>query len=262
MIQRPYGTAAIPILTILVTTLAFMASVGGLYAPDIYKDSELIKKAWMANDIITIPLAALLPVTLLLQKHDDERPLLVWLGLMLYMCYNYAFYLFGAKFNELFLIYVALFSLSLYSIIIGLLTVNIYAIPVSPPSRKRQLLTSGFLFLIALPILIVEIEQCVSFIFSGKTPEVPTLIFALDLSTVVPTTILASVLLLKKNPWGNVLAMMMLVKAFGYGLVLVTGTLLIHSSGISPLDPLLPFYVFLVAGGFFFGALHLKDLKR
>ena len=54
--------------------------------------------------------------------------MLVWMGVMLYMFYNYAFYLFGAKFNEFFLIYVALFSLSLYSIIIGLLNVNIHKI--------------------------------------------------------------------------------------------------------------------------------------
>lgn len=64
----------------------------------------MIKKGWFANDLITIPLAILLLSILILQKRGDERPILVWLGLMLYMCYNFAFLLlFGAKFNEFFL---------------------------------------------------------------------------------------------------------------------------------------------------------------
>jgi hypothetical protein len=112
-----------------------------------------------------------------------------------------------------------------------------------------------------VPLTIVEIKECVAFIMSGRTPEVPTLIFALDLSTVVPTTILAAILLLKNRPWGNVVAMMVLVKAFAYGLVLVTGSLLINTSGVGHFDPLLPFYAFLVVGGLLFGLLLFKDLK-
>jgi hypothetical protein len=261
MLHKPYRTPAIPILTILVALLALAASLGGLLLPDLYKDSDSIKKAWFANDIVTIPFAIFLPITLAFQKRGDERPILVWVGLMLYMCYNYAFYLFGAKFNDFFLIYVALFSLSLYSIFIGLLNINVYAIHETAIFRKRQLLISAFLFLLAIPICIAEVKQCLTFIFSGKTPEVPTLIFALDLSTVVPTTILASILLWRNKPWGNVLATMMLVKSFAYGLVLVTGTFMVTDFDISRPDPLLPFYTFLVIGGFVFGWLHLKDLQ-
>ncbi|MFZ6010820.1 MAG: hypothetical protein ACOYXT_10795 [Bacteroidota bacterium] len=261
MFHKPYRTPAIPILTILVTLLALIASFGGLFIPDLYNDSDVIKKGWLANDLVTIPFALLTPITLMLQKRGDERPILVWAGLMLYMCYNYAFYLFGAKFNEFFLIYVALFSLSLYSLIIGLLNINIYSVHGSVVFRKRQILISIFLFLLAAPLCIVEIKQCLTFIFSGKTPEVPTLIFALDLSTIVPTTVLASILLWKNRPWGNVLAMIMLVKSFAYGLVLVTGSLIINASEVALQDPLLPFYSALVIGGLVFGWLHLKDLQ-
>jgi hypothetical protein len=183
------------------------------------------------------------------------------MGLMLYMFYNYAFYLFGAKFNIFFLIYVALFSLSLYAIIIGLLTVNIHAIREHTRGNKKRLIIGIFLFLLAIPLTIVEVKECIAFIISGRTPEIPTLIFALDLSTVVPTTILAAILLWKNKPWGNVIGMMVLVKAFAYGLVLVTGSLLINSSGVGRLDPLLPFYAFLVIGGLLFGVLLFKDLK-
>jgi len=177
------------------------------------------------------------------------------------MFYNYAFYLFGAKFNEFFLIYTALFSLSLYALIIGLLSLNVHAISENVPFRKNKIVISLFLLFLAFPLFTVEVKQCLTFIMSGKEPQVPTLIFALDLSTVVPTTILASIMLWRNHPWGNVLAIMVLVKAFCYGAVLVTGTLLITAAELAPPDKLLPFYISLVIGGLLFGIILLKDLK-
>jgi hypothetical protein len=256
-----YRNPAVLWLTLAVLTLSLVASVGGIFLDNLYKDNDFIKTAWLANDFVTLFIAPLLIVALALQKRGDERGLLLWMGVMLYMFYNYAFYLFGAKFNSFFLIYVSLFSLSLYSIVVGLLTVNIHAIQENAKRNKTKVVISLFLFLLAVPLTIVEIKECVAFIMSGRTPEVPTLIFALDLSTVVPTTILAAILLLKNRPWGNVVAMMVLVKAFAYGLVLVTGSLLINTSGVGHFDPLLPFYAFLVVGGLLFGLLLFKDLK-
>jgi hypothetical protein len=75
------------------------------------------------------------------------------------------------------------------------------------------------------------------------------LIFALDLSIVVPNTALAAVLLWRRHPWGLVLAIMMLVKAFAYGLVLsLSSTLIAGISKLGPWDPFLPFYLLVTVG--------------
>lgn len=248
-------------LTFIVASLSIVASLGGLLINGLYRDSELIKRAWFANDWVTLFIAPLLLFTLFLHRRGDERSQLIWMGLMLYMFYNYAFYLFGANFNKFFLLYVILLSASMYSLIIGLLNINIHAIHKPLVNRNRKLAVSVFLSMLAVPLLLVELKQCIGFIVSGRNPEVPTLIFALDLSIVIPTTILASVLLWKNRPWGNVLGIMMLVKSFAYGSVLVTAAIIIHVSESGPLDPLLPFYVSLVVGGLVFGSLLLYDLK-
>lgn len=261
MKAQHYRSPAIPWLTLIVAILALIASLGGIFIDGLYRDNSSIKTGWFANDIVTIPMVIFLIISFLLQKRGDERPMLVWMGLMFYMCYNYALYLFGAKFNAFFLIYVALFSLSLYAIIIGLLNTNVHAIHESVRFRKRQRWISGFLFLLAIPLFVVEVKQCLTFIFSNSAPEVPTLILALDLSTIIPTTILASILLWKNRPWGNVLAAMMLVKSFAYGSVLLATTWLLKNSSSTFSDPLLPFYVFLAIGGLVFGLMHLKNLK-
>jgi hypothetical protein len=246
-------------LTLIVTSLAIVSSAGGLLIDDLYHDPELIKQGWIANDIVTLLISPFLPVAFLLTKRGSERARLIWLGIMSYMFYNFSFYLFGASFNKFFLIYVALFTASLYSIIIGLIITSNLPIRENA-SHKNHKYVSVFLFCLAIPLLIVELRECFDFIYSGKKPEIPTLIFALDLSLVVPAAILSSILLWKRNPWGKVLGAMVLVKTFAYGTVLVAATILIAASPNSKPDPLLPFYLFLVTGGLIFGYLLLKDV--
>lgn len=258
---KSYRNPAIVWLTIIIAILSLTASTGGLLISHLYRDHDVIKMGWYANDLITIITIPALLLALFLQRRGDERPLLVWIGLMLYMFYNYAYYIFGMKFNEFFPIYFILFSLSLYSIVIGLLTVNIHAVEENSVFYRNKIVIGLFLFLLAFPLSLIEIKQCISFITSGKTPEASLLIFALDISTILPAVIFTAILLWKNNPWGNVLGMMMLTKTFMYGLVLLASSIFISESGITPPDQLLPFYVFLVVGGLGFGALLLRDLK-
>lgn len=117
-----------------------------------------------------------------------------------------------------------------------------------------------FLMLVAVPLAVVELSQCWRFILTGITPEIPPLIMALDLTLVIPNTILGACLLIGKKMWGTVIATAMLVKLFGYGLVLVAGTSFIAISGAGPRDPLLPFYIFVSAGGFIFVTVLSKDI--
>lgn len=49
--------------------------------------------------------------------------------------------------------------------------------------------------------------------------------YALDLSIVVPVSLLAAVLLWKLRAWGCLLAALMSIKALTYGLVLIVRTL-------------------------------------
>jgi hypothetical protein len=238
-------------LTAIILVLATITSAGGLWLKDLYHDPDLIKAAWLGNDLVTLLVVVPLLAFVLWQvQRGSERAQLIWLGLLAYVFYNYAFYLFGAVFNKFFLLYAALFSLSMFSLILGLLQLDVRLIR----QQFRPLIPvkwiSLFLLFISLPLAVVEIGQCLNYILKGKNPDVPPLIFALDLSLVVPSTALAAVLLWRRHPWGIVLAGMMLVKAFTYGLVLsLSATLIGSSSQWGTQDPLLPFYVLVALGG-------------
>jgi hypothetical protein len=71
--------------------------------------------------------------------------------------------------------------------------------------------------------------------------------------------IISSVLNYKKNVWGGIISAVMLVKAVGYGSVLISGTLSLMSKGEN--DPLLAIWIFIAAGGLIGLFLLLKNLR-
>lgn len=95
-------------LSIIITLLAAIASAGGIWINNLYNDNAFVKSAWYINDIIILfVVVPLLVMAIYLSQKGSQRWLMVWMGLMGYVFYNFAFYLFGAAFNIFFLIYTA-----------------------------------------------------------------------------------------------------------------------------------------------------------
>ena len=89
-----------------------VASLAGLLRDGFYCDAEWAKAAWFGNDIVTLFVAVpILVIALLLARRGSRRGELLWYAMLGYAVYNYAFYLFGARMNELFLLYAVLFVL-------------------------------------------------------------------------------------------------------------------------------------------------------
>jgi hypothetical protein len=259
--RRTFQTAFI--LSGIILVLAIVASAGGLFIPDLYLDPDLIKQAWFGSDITTLFLAIpLFIVSLRFAMQGSLRAQLIWIGLLGYMFYNYAFYLFGATFNKFFLIYVALFALSLYSLVTALSNLPFKTIQDRFDKKTPVKALSIFMILIALPLAVFELTLTLTAIFSGTVPTVPPLIFALDLSFVIPNMILAAVLLWKHHRWGYILTAMMMVKGFTYGINLIISAASVAEFKLSGTwDPLTPFYLFIAVGSLLYGWLLLKNMK-
>jgi hypothetical protein len=114
------------ILTAIITILAIAASTGGLFIDGLYRDNLLVTSGWYGNDLVTLVVAVPMLVTaLILSMRGSQRAQLIWLGMLDYTLYNYAFYLFGTAFNGFFLVYVALFALSIFALIFGLVALDV-----------------------------------------------------------------------------------------------------------------------------------------
>jgi hypothetical protein len=259
------------ILSVTVTLLAAVASAGGLLINNLYRDNDFVKSAWYTNDIITLFVAVpLLIVSMFLSQKGSQRWLLIWIGLIGYTFYNFAFYLFGAAFNLFFLVYTALVSISACSLLLLLSQLDINSIVAKFSTKTPVKFVSIYLLLIALMLFIAEISMIIPFITSGTIPETikqtghPTgVVFALDFSIVIPVSAIAAILLWQRKGWGYILSIIMLVKGFTYGLVLCIGTtLLAYSDAYGKWDPLMALYIVLTVGGMLGCWLLLRNLKN
>jgi hypothetical protein len=239
------------ILSVIITLLMLLASLGGLFLHYLYQDSDFIQVAWRSNDMVTLLVAVpLMILSMVFAKRGSDRWLLVWMGMLLYTLYNYSFYLFGAIFNKFFLVYASLVALSIYTLILSLSHLDVKSIAARFNAKTPVKAVSLYLVAVTLPLLYVEVSQCINFLISEKQPEAPPLIFALDFIFVIPATVLAAVHIWNRHPWGYILAVLMLVKGFVYGLVLSIGTgILAYASVFGKMDSLMPFYIVVAIGG-------------
>ncbi len=256
-------------LSVIIGILMVVASVAGLFLGDIYRDNLLVSSGWLGNDLVTLLLAVPLLITsMVLTKHGSPRALLVWLGMVLYTLYNYAFYLFAAAFNSLFLVYTALFTLSIFVLIFGLTSLDVRGIAEQFRSTTPVKWVGGYMAFVSLVLGSFHIILALGFIFTGRVPEIvinvehPTnIISALDLSLVVSFGLLGAVWLWVRQPWGYVLAVLWNVKGAVYMAALSGATAWIFQAGASDSPVQLALWVPIGIGCLISSVVLLRNMK-
>lgn len=251
-------------LTLVIAVLASLASAGGLWMEGIYRDEVSFKRAFQGNDLVTLFLAVpLLLTSIVFTRRGKQQATLIWVAMLGYMVYNYAFYLFGAAFNRFFQVYVALFALSLYALIFVLTGLDAAGISRRFDRNTPIRWIGAYMLFIGLFLGVFEFIRSLSLFTSGQPPTDPTLVFALDLSLIVPAMVTGAIWLWQRRPWGYVLAAMMTVKGATYGLALVAMAAFVAGFRWSGnWDPFTPFYVFVAAGGILASLLLFRHFNR
>jgi hypothetical protein len=194
----------------------------GLYQFD---GADLAAQA-VAQDAVTLLVGLpLLAASLWLYRRGSLRGTLLLTGTLGYFLYTYTSLVFGAGFNMLFLVYVALFSLSLFAFITAMVSVELVALPSAFGDRLPRKTIAGFLFFCAAFLLLAWGARVVPALVNGSTPaglSTSTTMFiqALDLGVIVPMMILAAVQLLRRRPFGYLLTSVALLKFVTMGLAL------------------------------------------
>jgi hypothetical protein len=211
---------------------------------------------------------------LIVAQRGSKRALLIWLGLLDVILYNYAFFLFAARLNWFFLIYVSLFTLPIFALLFGLGNLDVEAIRQQFRQRTSIKWIAGFMIFVALGLTTVYLIQFIGFLTSGQIPAIvlktdhPTnVVPALDFSMVIPWLVLGSIWLWQRRPWGYVISAIMLVKGAVYMLSLTAASVVPMMVGFPEAASEIPLWGprcvgFLVAGGFFFGNMKPTRLSR
>ncbi|MBI5943652.1 MAG: hypothetical protein HY864_04730 [Chloroflexi bacterium] len=263
-------------LSILIAVLATFASAGGLLLDNLYRDNAFVTTTWLGNDAVTLFLAVpILVAAMVMSNRKDpkglQRPLgsayLIWMGALDYMLYNYAFYLFGAAFNWFFLVYAALLALSILALIFGLIKLDVDGISQQFGKDAPVKWIGRYFLFVASGLGLVYLIQSIGFIATDNVPAIVTMsghptnvVFALDLTLLIPWLILGALWLMKRQPWGYVIAGILSVKGPLYTLVLAVNSILVVNAGITQTSEL-PLWGTLTALGAIASALFYFSMK-
>ena len=217
------------LLSVIIAVLAAVTSLGGLFMANLYRDNAWTVNQLRGNDLVTAVVAVpALAAALFMARRGSRRWQLVWIAMLGYMAYNYVFYLFGAAFNYFFLLYAALLTLSAWTLFIGLSRVDIEAVGASFSRKTPVKWIAGYMLLIAVVLGGMWLAQCLAFVFSGVVPAVITssgastsVVFASDLALLIPVMGLGGILLWRRQAWGYLLGLVLMIKDTTYTLALL-----------------------------------------
>jgi hypothetical protein len=192
---------------------------GGLYAFDTVSSAAQAK----ANDFVTLVLGLpLLAISSWLAFRGSLRGQLLMTGTLGFFLYTYVSMTFLAAFNALFLVYTALYSLSLFAFVLSMMSFDLETLPARFSERLPRGWIAGLLFTVAGFLLLAWLGRILPPIFQGGTPLLENattmVIQAMDLGVILPLAVLSGVLLLRRSAWGFLLASVALLKGMTMGI--------------------------------------------
>jgi hypothetical protein len=222
---RPLGWLR---LSFTVAVLGLSGSGLGLVVDDLY---EAETPSWAAQavgqDLGNLAVFAAMLAWAALAIRGSVRAYVLWLGTLVYSAYSYAIYAFDVRFGSLFLLYVAVFGMSVFCLIGGLAHIDARRLMTCVDPRRTRLaaataIASGGAF------VVLWLSELVPAVVTGEPPQelvdvgLPTNpVHVLDLGIFLPTAIAAGVLLLRRRPLGSLLVPVVLTAMGGLGVAIL-----------------------------------------
>ena len=196
----------------------------------------------IGQDVVTLILGIPLLLTgILLSRKGSLRGRLLLTGALGYFLYTYAAMSFLTAFNPLYLVYVALFSLSLFGFILSLSGLNPQEVASHVSEGFPRRIIAAYFIIVAAFLSLAWLGLVLRPMFTGTVPAglesaITMVIQSLDLAVIVPTSLITAVLLIQKRAWGYTLASVVLLKILSMGAALIAMIVNQVLSGI-PVDP-------------------------
>ena len=217
----------------------------GLY----YYDTVSTAAMTQGNDFITLLVGLpLLAVSTWLALRDSLRGRLLLTGTLGFFLYTYMSMSMLAAYNSLFLVYVALFGLSLYAFILSMMSIDVDSLPQHFSARLPRGWIAGLLIAIASFLFLAWMGRIVPPLLQNRIPALENtttlVIQAMDLVLIIPLATLSGALLLRRSPWGYLLASVAVMKGLTMSLAVSAMAINMNLRGVpdSPMI-LVPFLI-------------------
>ena len=255
------------ILSLWLAALMAAQSLLGRIFDGQYRDAEWIRATWFGNDLVTLLLVIpLMIAALVLLRCDSIRGQLVWLGVLGYGVYNYAYYLLGAALNVFFPLYVVLFVLFVVTLILALSRLDAMRVAASIRAKTPVRIIGGYLIFVAAGLSLVWFGMWAAYIFAGRPTPIETeafkLVAALDTAIIVPMFAFGGILLWRRNPWGGILAGMAGIQGSLYLVVLSVNSAIAILRGLAEAPGELPIWGILAISTATITGVLLRNVKQ
>jgi hypothetical protein len=202
------------VLTALLLGLMVVESLLGLVVDGLYPEQTWAVAALRGNDLVTLVVAVplLAGATLSSWRRPSTASVVVWLAMLFYGVYNYAYYAFGTAFSDVFLLHVAALAASAYALLMLGTSIDAEVVALGVRAGPWARVVAGFTTVVGLALVGAWGTMSVRYAVTGALPEdvMPPeavhLVYALDLAVLAPAFLVAGVLLWRRVPWGAVLA--------------------------------------------------------
>jgi hypothetical protein len=208
-------------LSLVAVLAAVAAAAASILFPGVYGDLieagtivERDRAGALAQDIITLPLAALFIVLLTLyRRKGSQRLLLLIIGGLGYFFYAYALYAIEGYYTILYPLYLLVVGSALWGIIYGLIELlgrSEQAPELSPGIRRAIVLFLLLILAVLVPSWLIRMTAQIR----QHAPETAYAVILLDLCIEFPAFAITVAGLLRRKTFAVPLAGVMLVKAF------------------------------------------------
>lgn len=211
--QLPYA------LSIALAVVTFAAVIAALLFRDALRGPAVsvgnMQGTALVLLVVTLPV---LVASMVLLTRGVTVALVFWLGALGSIAYQSVLFLFGIPFNPFFFLYVAMLSLSTWSLVALAARIPIATVAGRIGARAPVRVVAAYLLINAALFLLLWLRATVPAILSAGPPAFlegtgmttgPVQI--LDFAFTLPLMILAAVSLLRRRPWGYVLTGVLLV---------------------------------------------------
>lgn len=216
------------LLWIITTVLSLFVATVGVIQQNIY-DGLVISKymaGTITQDIMTIIISIIALVIIFIMKEKNIKMQIIIIGIMSYIFYAYGIYVIEQLYNMYYLIYMAIFGLSIYSIIYTLVSIKKEVLKkVALPNIVRYIAVV-FALLIAIIFNIIWTLNLLPLLQTGDKIEQIYSIYILDLCIIMPAYIILAIKCAKKEGFGLLLIPALFILGFSMLLPVGLGELL------------------------------------
>lgn len=196
------------IFSTCVVLLMAVESALGFFVHGLYQEETWGVAALRGNDLVTLVLVTPALAVAVARGRRSPRWQLVWLGGLFYSIYNFAYYAFGAAFNDVFLLHVATMALSIAALVALVPALDPSAVKPDLVPRRADRWVAAYMCFIGAALISAWGGLSLRFAVTGELPHdvMPAsavhLVYALDMSLLAPAFLAGGILLWQRRAWG------------------------------------------------------------